>query len=67
MHLNYHLIHLMDFLPVADWTTHRGGLQQFCHLHKLLSDAGERRVRIDIDLKAEHRIASHTIAYHSIP
>ena len=43
--LNYHLIHLMDFLPIADWSGKRASLAHFARLHALLSDARELQVR----------------------
>lgn len=48
--LNYHLIHLMDFLPIADWLSNKRALTGFAQLHCLLSDAGELGVKIDLNL-----------------
>lgn len=48
--LNYHLIHLMDFLPIAEWSTKKRSLAGFARLHGLLSDAGELQVTIDLNL-----------------
>ncbi len=48
--LNYHLIHLMDFLPIAEWSSQKRSLAGFAGLHTLLSDAGELRVAIDLNL-----------------
>jgi hypothetical protein len=48
--LNYHLIHLMDFLPIAEWSTKKRALERFAQLHSLLSDAGELHVKIDLNL-----------------
>ena len=48
--LNYHLIHLMDFLPVAEWSSKKRALAGFARLHALLSDAGELQVKIDLNL-----------------
>ena len=48
--LNYHLIHLMDFLPIADWSSQKKALAGFARLHALLSDAGQLQVQIDLNL-----------------
>lgn len=41
VHLNYHLIHLMDFLPVNNWSDRPLDLYKFSRLHALLSRAGK--------------------------
>ena len=60
-HLNYHLIHLMDALPVARWAERRAGLQQFVHLRALLVDAGELVVRAGIELAADGDLSARAI------
>lgn len=47
--LNYHLIHLVDFLPVANWSAHRGETSfiLFRDLYDLLDRSGQKRVRLD--------------------
>ncbi len=42
--LNYQLIHLVDFLPVANWSAHRNDSTfiLFRHLYELLERAGKR-------------------------
>jgi len=50
IHLNYHLMHFVDFMPAANWSTHRADplLQMFERLSELLDEAGQRRARVDI-------------------
>ncbi len=47
--LNYQLIHLVDFLPVANWSVHRNDTSflLFRDLYDLLERAGKREVRLD--------------------
>mmetsp|Transcript_8209 Transcript_8209/g.33795 ORF Transcript_8209/g.33795 Transcript_8209/m.33795 type:complete len:361 (+) Transcript_8209:158-1240(+) len=57
-HLNYQLIHLLDFIPAADW--HREihanfFFASFARLYRLLCDAGELRAKIDLDLAAPNQ------------
>ena len=40
VHLNYHLIHFMDFLPINNWKEKPLELYKFARLHALLSQAG---------------------------
>lgn len=48
--LNYHLIHMMDFLPIADWSSQRKSLTGFARLHSVLEAAGQLGVQIDLNL-----------------
>lgn len=50
VNLNFHLMHFVDFMPVANWRWHRGDplLQMFQRLSDLLDRAGERRARVDV-------------------
>ena len=61
--LNYHLIHWMDFLPVANWSENVGSLQQFGSLYGLLKDAGELQVNIDLDLSDVEGFSLHDIVH----
>ena len=47
--LNYQLIHLIDFLPVANWTTHTNDVAfiLFRDLYDLLETSGKLEARID--------------------
>ncbi len=50
INLNYHLMHFVDFVPVANWSTHRSDplLQMFARLSSLLDRAGERRAQVQV-------------------
>jgi hypothetical protein len=47
--LNYQLIHLVDFLPVANWSAHRNDTSfiLFRDLYDLLEKAGKREAHVD--------------------
>ena len=47
--LNYHLMHFMDFLPVANWQTHHSDplLQIFVQLSEFLDRMEQRQVKVD--------------------
>ncbi len=47
--LNYQLIHLVDFLPVSNWSVHQNDTSfiLFRDLYDLLERAGKREVRLD--------------------
>ena len=47
--LNYQLIHLVDFLPVANWTVHQSDTSfiLFRDLYDLMERAGKRHAKID--------------------
>lgn len=47
--LNYQLIHLVDFLPVANWSVHQNDTSfiLFRDLYDLMEVAGKRRAKID--------------------
>ncbi len=48
IHLNYHLIHFIDFVPTANWSMHRAEifLQMFERLSNVLNRAGQRQARV---------------------
>ena len=50
INLNYHLMHFVDFMPVANWSTHSADplLQMFRRLSNLLDRAGQRQVNVDV-------------------
>ncbi|MEQ8841111.1 MAG: hypothetical protein RIB98_09020 [Acidimicrobiales bacterium] len=50
INLNYHLMHFVDFVPPANWSTHRADplVQMFERLSKLLDQAGHRQARVDV-------------------
>lgn len=50
INLNYHLMHFVDFVPAANWWTHRADplLQMFERLSTLLDEAGQRRAVVDV-------------------
>lgn len=47
--LNYQLIHLIDFLPVANWAAHQSDTSfiLFRHMYSLMQAAGKLQARID--------------------
>ena len=49
--LNYHLIHLLDFLPAASWSLHAGDnfLDSFTALYGLLKRCNRLLCRVDFD------------------
>ncbi|MFK7930538.1 MAG: hypothetical protein AB8H79_20290 [Myxococcota bacterium] len=49
--LNYQLIHLVDFLPVANWVVHQNDTSfiLFRELYDLLGKAGQRQAKVDYD------------------
>lgn len=55
INLNFHLMHFVDFMPVANWPTHRADplLQMFERLSKLLDRAGQRQARVDVTFPTE--------------
>ena len=50
INLNYHLMHFVDFMPAANWSTHAADplLQMFERLSDLLDRAGQRQARVDV-------------------
>ena len=50
--LNYHLIHFVDFLPVANWQTHYSDplLQIFVQLSEFLDEMGQRQAKVDFPI-----------------
>ena len=50
VNLNFHLMHFVDFMPPANWSTHRADplLQMFQRLSDLLDKAGKRDATVDV-------------------
>lgn len=50
--LNYQLMHLLDFIPVSNWTAQSNDIymQNFALLHGLLSRAGKLQCTLDFDI-----------------
>lgn len=50
INLNFHLMHFVDFMPAANWSTHRADplLQMFERLSNLLDRAGQRQARVAV-------------------
>ena len=50
VNLNYHLMHFVDFMPAANWSTHAADplLQMFERLSRLLDRAGQRQATVDV-------------------
>ena len=50
INLNYHLMHFVDFMPAANWSTHRSDplLQMFERLSNLLDQAGQRQAKVEV-------------------
>mmetsp|Transcript_86926 Transcript_86926/g.153702 ORF Transcript_86926/g.153702 Transcript_86926/m.153702 type:complete len:335 (-) Transcript_86926:40-1044(-) len=53
IHLNYQLIHLLDFLPVSGWSERMDDtfLEPFLMLHQLLVTSGKLMAKVDLELK----------------
>ncbi len=52
INLNYHLMHFVDFMPAANWSTHQADplLQMFVRLSDLLDRAGQRQAQVELVL-----------------
>lgn len=50
IHLNFHLIHSLDFLPICGWRANANDmfLQEFCSLYVLLEQCGKRKANVDL-------------------
>ena len=50
INLNFHLMHFVDFMPSANWSTHRADplLQMFEKLSNLLDRADQRQAKVDV-------------------
>ena len=50
INLNYHLMHFVDFMPSANWSTHQADplLQMFKTLSSLLDRAGQRQAHVEV-------------------
>ncbi|MBX2814029.1 MAG: hypothetical protein KTR25_19600 [Myxococcales bacterium] len=50
VNLNYHLMHFVDFMPVANWSRHQSDplIQQFRELSNFLDQAEQRRAIVDV-------------------
>jgi hypothetical protein len=50
VHLNFHLIHHLDFLPVVDWPTRAtdGMFQSFVDMYTLLEERGKLEAKVDL-------------------
>ncbi|WP_210545296.1 hypothetical protein [Rhodoferax sp. PAMC 29310] len=50
INLNFHLMHFVDFMPCANWSTHRSDplLQMFERLSSLLDHAGQRQAHVEV-------------------
>ena len=56
INLNYHLMHFVDFMPSANWSTHRSDplLQMFEKLSSLLDRAGQRQAKVDVSFPSQY-------------
>ncbi len=50
INLNYHLMHFVDFMPAANWSSHKADplLQMFETLSSLLDRAGQRQAQVEV-------------------
>ena len=50
INFNYHLMHFVDFMPPANWSTHRADplLQMFERLSELLDRSGQRQAHVEV-------------------
>ena len=57
VNLNYHLMHFVDFMPAANWSTHSADplLQMFNRLSSLLDSAGQRQAQVDVTFPTAKR------------
>lgn len=57
INLNFHLMHFVDFMPVANWPTHRADplLQMFERLSNLLDRAGQRQAHVEVSFPVGKR------------
>lgn len=55
INLNFHLMHFVDFMPSANWSTHRADplLQMFRRLSDLLDKAGKREATVDVTFPSD--------------
>lgn len=55
INLNFHLMHFVDFMPAANWSTHSADplLQMFERLSTLLDRAGKRQAKVDVTFPSE--------------
>ena len=55
INLNFHLMHFVDFMPSANWSTHRADplLQMFRRLSDLLDKAGKREAAVDVTFPSD--------------
>jgi hypothetical protein len=55
INLNYHLMHFVDFMPPANWSTHRSDplLQMFERVSSLLDRAGQRQAKVEVAFPRE--------------
>lgn len=61
VHLNYHLIHMMDFLPVENWEENVLNLQWFSDLHLILKRAGKLYCKIEFDSEKWSALAAQKV------
>lgn len=56
INLNFHLMHFVDFVPSANWSTHRSDplLQMFEKLSSLLDSAGQRQAKVEVSFPTEN-------------
>jgi hypothetical protein len=54
VHLNYHLVHFLDFLPVEYWETEmtEAPFNTFIQLHRILTRAGKLEANVDFNYDA---------------
>ena len=57
INLNYHLMHFVDFMPAANWSTHQADplLQMFERLSSLLDRAGQRQAQVEVVVPRRQR------------
>ena len=50
INLNFHRMHFVDFMPVANWSIHRADplVQMFARLSSLLDRAGQRQAQVQV-------------------
>ena len=60
VHLNYHLVHFLDFLPVEHWATEmeEAPFSIFIQLHQTLTRAGKLEAQVQFDVEAARKHGS---------
>jgi len=53
VHLNFHVIHMLDFLPAAGWVDNKGDLASVANLLAFLREMGKLEAEVDLHLPGD--------------